>query len=160
MSLVVAAWPNGTMSSVRCSPCRTPDYWVAGAGDLGAGPTSTVEARWDHACETIVGSRRWVAIACPGETARPHYSPERVEAWAANYGDLDSWAAARAAAHTQLATIDGRVAGSPTWMTTAISTCCSWIPISAGRGSRRRLLASVVALARQRGLPALTTLPA
>ena len=29
------------------------------------------------------------------ETARAHYSPEQVEAWAANYGDLDSWAAAR-----------------------------------------------------------------
>jgi putative acetyltransferase len=45
------------------------------------------------------------------ETARAHYSPEQVEAWAANYGDLDSWAAARAAAHTQLAIIDGHVAG-------------------------------------------------
>ena len=28
--------------------------------------------------------------------------------------------------------------GSPTWVTTATSTCCSWIPISAGTGSRRR----------------------
>jgi putative acetyltransferase len=45
------------------------------------------------------------------ETARAHYSPEQVEAWAADYGDLDSWAAARAAAHTQLAIIDGHVAG-------------------------------------------------
>jgi hypothetical protein len=45
------------------------------------------------------------------ETARAHYSPEQVEAWAANYGDLDSWAATRAAAHTQLAIIDGHVAG-------------------------------------------------
>jgi hypothetical protein len=44
------------------------------------------------------------------ETARAHYSPEQVEAWAANYGDLDSWAAARAAAHTQLAIIDGTFA--------------------------------------------------
>ena len=45
------------------------------------------------------------------ETARAHYSPEQVESWAADYGDLDSWAAARAAAHTQLAIIDGHVAG-------------------------------------------------
>ena len=45
------------------------------------------------------------------ETARAHYSPEQVEAWAADYGDLDSWDVARTAAHTQLAIIDGHVAG-------------------------------------------------
>ena len=45
------------------------------------------------------------------ETARAHYSPEQIAAWAADSGDLDSWASARAAAHTQLAIIDGHVAG-------------------------------------------------
>jgi GNAT superfamily N-acetyltransferase len=68
------------------------------------------------------------------------------EAWAANYGDLDSWAAARAAAP-----------GSPTWMTTAISTCLFVDPDFGRHWVASALLASVVAVARQRGLPALTT---
>ncbi len=37
------------------------------------------------------------------ETARAHYSPGQVEAWAAECGDLDAWSQARASAHTQLA---------------------------------------------------------
>jgi len=91
------------------------------------------------------------------ETARAHYSPEQVEAWAANYGTstrgprpgqqrTPSWPSSMAT-----------WPGSPTWMIMAISTCCSWIPDFGRHGVASALLASVVALARQRGVPALTT---
>jgi putative acetyltransferase len=82
------------------------------------------------------------------ETARAHYSPEQVEAWAANYGDLDSWAAARAAAHTQLAIIDGHVAGF-TDLDDHGYIDMLFVDPDFGRHG--------VALARQRGVPALTT---
>ena len=45
------------------------------------------------------------------ETAADDYSPDQVAAWAAEHGDMAAWAASRQAAHTQVATIDGRVAG-------------------------------------------------
>jgi putative acetyltransferase len=44
------------------------------------------------------------------ETAAGDYSPDQVAAWAAEHGDLAAWAASHAAAHTQVAIIDGRVA--------------------------------------------------
>ena len=91
------------------------------------------------------------------ETARAHYSPEQVEAWAASYGDLDSWAAARAAAHTQLAIIDGHVVGFTDLDDHGYIDMLFVDPDFGRRGVASSLLASVVALARQRGLPALTT---
>ena len=91
------------------------------------------------------------------ETARAHYSPEQVEAWAAEYGDLDSWAAARAAAHTQLAIVDGHVAGFTDLDDHGYIDMLFVDPDFGRRGVASALLASVVALARQRGLPALTT---
>jgi putative acetyltransferase len=90
------------------------------------------------------------------ETARAHYSPEQIEAWAASYGDLDSWAAARAAAHTQLAIIDGHVAGFTDLDDHGYIDMLSVDPDFGRHGVASALLASVVALARQRGLPALT----
>jgi putative acetyltransferase len=45
------------------------------------------------------------------ETAAGDYSPDQVAARATEHGDLAAWPASRAAAHTQLAIIDGRVAG-------------------------------------------------
>jgi putative acetyltransferase len=91
------------------------------------------------------------------ETARAHYSPEQVEAWAANYGDLDSWAAARAAAHTQLAIIDGHVAGFTDLDDHGYIDMLFVDPDFGRHGVASALLASVVALARQRGTVALTT---
>jgi putative acetyltransferase len=91
------------------------------------------------------------------ETARAHYSPEQVEAWAANYGHLDSWAAARAAAHTQLAIVDGHVAGFTDLDDHGYIDMLFVDPDFGRHGVASALLASVVALARQRGLPALTT---
>jgi putative acetyltransferase len=91
------------------------------------------------------------------ETARADYSPEQVEGWAADYGDLDSWAAARAAAHTQLAIIDGRVAGFTDLDDHGYIDMLFVDPDFGRHGLASALLASVVALARQRGLPALTT---
>lgn len=72
------------------------------------------------------------------ETARAHNSPEQVAAWAADYGDLDSWAAARAAAHTQLAIIDGHVVGFTDLDDHGYIHMLFVDPDLAGRGSRRR----------------------
>ena len=91
------------------------------------------------------------------ETARAHYSPEQVEAWAAEYGDIDSWAAARAAAHTRLAIIDGHVAGFTDLDDDGYIDMLFVDPDFGRRGVASTLLASVIALARQRGLTVLTT---
>ena len=92
------------------------------------------------------------------ETAEgPSTRRSRSEAWAANYGDLDSWAAARAAAHTQLAIIDGHVAGFTDLDDHGYIDMLFVDPDFGRHGVASALLASVVALARQRGLPALTT---
>jgi putative acetyltransferase len=91
------------------------------------------------------------------ETARAHYSPEQVAAWAADSGDLDSWAAARAAAHTQLAIIHGHVAGFTDLDDYGYIDMLFVDPDFGRQGIASGLLASMVALARQRGLPALTT---
>jgi putative acetyltransferase len=56
------------------------------------------------------------------ETARVHYSSEQVEAWAAEVGDLDSWAAARTAAQTHLAVAVARHRGLPALTTFASLT--------------------------------------
>ena len=81
------------------------------------------------------------------ETARAHYSPEQVEAWAADHGDLDSWAAARAAAHTLLAIIDGHVAGFTDLDDHGYIDMLFVDPDFGRRGVASALLASVVALA-------------
>ena len=91
------------------------------------------------------------------ETARAHYSPEQVEAWAANFGDLASWAAARAAARTHLAIVDGHVAGFIDLNDDGYIDMLFVDPEFGRQGVASALLASVVALARQCGLPALTT---
>jgi putative acetyltransferase len=82
---------------------------------------------------------------------------QQVEAWAANYGDLDSWAAARAAAHTQLAIVDGYVTGFTDLDDHGYIDMLFVDPDFGRHGVGSALLGSVVARARQRGLPALTT---
>jgi putative acetyltransferase len=91
------------------------------------------------------------------ETAPAHYSPEQVEAWAADFGGLESWAAARVAADTRLAVIEGRVVGFTDLDDHGYIDMLFVDPDFGRRGVASALLASVVALARQRGLPALTT---
>jgi len=91
------------------------------------------------------------------ETGPAHYSPEQVEAWAADFGDLDSWAAARAAADTLLAVIEDRVVGFTDLDDHGYIDMLFVDPDFGRRGVASALLASVIALARQRGLPALTT---
>jgi putative acetyltransferase len=91
------------------------------------------------------------------ETARAHYSPEQVAAWAADVGDLDSWAAARTAAHTQLAIVDGHVAGFTDLDDDGYIDMLFVDPDFGRQGVASALLAAVIALARHRGLPALTT---
>ena len=91
------------------------------------------------------------------ETARAHYSPDQIEAWAADHGDLDSWAAARAAAHTYLAIIGDRVAGFTDLDDSGYIDMLFVEPDFGRRGVASALLAHVIALGRARGLPALTT---
>jgi putative acetyltransferase len=91
------------------------------------------------------------------ETAVAHYSPEQVAAWAADYGDLDSWAAARSAVDTQLAVIDGQVVGFTDLDDKGYIDMLFVDPDFGRQGVASALLASVVALARQRDLAALTT---
>jgi putative acetyltransferase len=92
-----------------------------------------------------------------GETAPAHYSPEQVAAWAAGLGDLDSWATARGAAHTQLALIDGRVVGFTDVDDHGYIDMLFVDPDFGRQGVASALLAWVIAFARLRGLPALTT---
>src|SRR3954447_21182727 len=87
------------------------------------------------------------------ETARAHYSPEQAAAWAADSGDLDSWAAARGAAHTQLAIIDGQVAGFTDLDDCGYIDMLFVDPDFGRRGIASGLLESMVALARQRCIP-------
>ena len=91
------------------------------------------------------------------ETARAHYSADQVEAWAADSGDLDSWAVARAAAHTQLAIVDGHVAGFTDLDDHGYIDMLFVDPDFGRQGIASALLGSMIALARQRGLPAVTT---
>ena len=91
------------------------------------------------------------------ETARAHYSTEQVEAWAAGSGDLDSWAAARTAVHTQLAIVDRRVVGFTDLDDHGYIDMLFVDPDFGRQGIASALLASMIAVARQRGLPALTT---
>ena len=91
------------------------------------------------------------------ETAKVHYSPEQVEAWAGDSGDLDSWAAARAAPNTQLAIIDGQVVGFTDLDDHGYIDMLFVDPDFGRQGIGSALLESVVALARDRGLPVLTT---
>jgi putative acetyltransferase len=91
------------------------------------------------------------------ETARAHYTPEQIEEWAGDSGDLDSWAAARTAAHTQLAVIDGLVVGFTDLDDHGYVDMLFVDPEYGRQGVASALLASVVALARERGIPALTT---
>jgi len=91
------------------------------------------------------------------ETARAHYSPQQIEAWAADHGDLNSWAAARAAAHTYLAIIGDRVAGFTDVDDSGYIDMLFVDPDFGRHGVASALLAHVIALGRARGLPALTT---
>ena len=91
------------------------------------------------------------------ETGGAHYSPAQIEAWAAGFGDLDSWAAARGAADTQLAVIDGQVVGFTDLDDHGYVDMLFVDPDYGRQGIASALLASVIAVARQRGLPTLTT---
>lgn len=91
------------------------------------------------------------------ETAPVHYTPEQVAAWAADYDDLDSWAAARSAADTLLAVMGGHVVGFSDLDDRGYIDMLFVDPDVGRQGVASGLLRSVVAMARERGLPALTT---
>ena len=97
-----------------------------------------------------------IFIRAVRETARVHYSPVQVAAWAAESGDLDSWAAARTAAHTVLAVIDGQVVGFTDLDDHGYIDMLFVDPDFGRQGIGSVLVASMVDLARQRGLPAVT----
>jgi putative acetyltransferase len=91
------------------------------------------------------------------ETASVHYPPAQIAAWAADHGDSDSWAAARAAAGTTLAIVDGRVVGFIDLDDAGYIDMLFVDPDFGRRGVASTLLASVIGLARRRDLPVLTT---
>lgn len=91
------------------------------------------------------------------ETARAHYSPDQVEAWAADHGDLSSWSAARAAAHTYVAVVGDRVVGFTDVDDSGHIDMLFVDPDFGRRGIASALLAHVIALGRAHGLPVLTT---
>ena len=91
------------------------------------------------------------------ETARAHYPPAQIEDWAADHGDLNSWAAARASAHTYLAIIEDQVAGFIDVDDSGYIDMLFVNPDFGRHGVASALLAHVIALGRARGLPALTT---
>jgi putative acetyltransferase len=90
------------------------------------------------------------------ETAPAHYSPAQVEDWAATHGDHASWAAARAAVHTLLGIVDGRVAGFTDLDDDGHIDMLFVDPDLGRRGVASTLLAAAAALAAQRGLRVLT----
>jgi putative acetyltransferase len=72
-------------------------------------------------------------------------------------GTLDSWDVARTPAHTELAIIDGHVAGFTDLDDHGYIHTLFVDPDFGRHGVASALLTSMVALARQRGLPAVTT---
>ncbi len=91
------------------------------------------------------------------ETAAADYSPEQVAAWASDDLDLDAWAASRAAAHTHVAVIDGRVVGFTDLDDNGHIDMMFVDPDFGRQGVATTLLAATMTRARQRGLVALTT---
>ena len=91
------------------------------------------------------------------ETASADYSPEQIDAWAAEARDLGAWAESRAVAHTQLAVIDSRVIGFTDLDDNGYIDMMFVDPDFGRQGVATTLLAATKTLARQRGLVALTT---
>jgi putative acetyltransferase len=91
------------------------------------------------------------------ERAAGDYSPDQTAAWAAEHGDLAAWAACRAAAHTQVAIIDGRVVGFTDLADDGYLDMLFLDPDFGRQGVATSMLAATITLARQRGTIALTT---
>jgi putative acetyltransferase len=91
------------------------------------------------------------------ETACGDYTPEQIDTWAAEHGGIDAWAASRAAADTQVAVIDGHVAGFTDVDEDGYVDMLFVNPDFGRQGVATTLLAATMALARQRGIGALTT---
>ncbi len=91
------------------------------------------------------------------ETAAGNHTPDQVAAWAAQHGDPTAWAASRLAAHTQVATIDGRVAGFTDLDDDGYVDMLFVDPDFGRRGVATSMLTASIAVARQRGLLVLTT---
>lgn len=91
------------------------------------------------------------------ETAPVHHSPAQVAAWAADGGVLEAWGDARAATSTTLAVVDARVVGFTDLDDDGYIHMLFVDPDFGRQGIASALLAAVVARARERGLPTLTT---
>ena len=79
--------------------------------DESRGARSPVVVRPYHSPEDAAGTHAAYRAAIT-RTAAADYAPEQIAAWAgAEEVDLDRWDARRAAAHTVVAVVDGRVAG-------------------------------------------------
>ncbi len=97
----------------------------------------------------------WSAIT---RTASADYEPEQVAAWAgARDVDLGRWDARRAAAHTVVAVVDGRVAGFADFLDDGLLDMLYVHPDVGRRGIARLLVDTVKREAALTGLGALRT---
>ncbi|WP_165554225.1 GNAT family N-acetyltransferase [Kribbella capetownensis] len=91
------------------------------------------------------------------DTASKDYSPEQVAAWAPETVDLVQWNERRSAAHTFVATIEGRVAGFSDVTDDGLLDMLFVHSDAGGSGVARALVGAVVAKARELGLAQLRT---
>jgi putative acetyltransferase len=91
-------------------------------------------------------------------TAAADYAPEQIAAWAgAKEVDLDRWDARRAAAHTVVAVVDGRVAGFADHLDDGLLDMLFVHPDFGRRGVARLLVEQVKREAAAAGLSSLRT---
>ncbi|GAA4909269.1 putative acetyltransferase [Stackebrandtia albiflava] len=102
------------------------------------------------AAATLAVFRRAVTV-----TAAADYAPDQIRAWAA--ADETEWGRRRAATHTLVAEVDGRVAGFTDVDDHGLVDMMFVDPGHARSGVATALLAAVVAHATATGLPELTT---
>ncbi len=85
-------------------------------------------------------------------TAATRYSPEQIAAWVGGVTDPGAWARDRSAAWTAVAESAGRVIGFADLTEDAVLDMLFVHPSAARRGVGRRLVETVLAEARRRGL--------
>lgn len=91
-------------------------------------------------------------------TASADYEPSQIAAWAGpEHPDLEPWDARRAAAHTFVAIIDGKVVGFVDFLDDGLLDMLFVHPDAGRRGVARRLVDTVKHEARSAGLPTLHT---
>jgi len=91
------------------------------------------------------------------DTASSDYSPAQIAAWAPETVDLTEWNKSRLAAHTFVASLDGRVVGFSDVTDDGLLDMLFVHSAAAGRGIARALVDAVITKARELGLTELHT---